>query len=285
MITWVRTIEPKFAQFQEAAIFSVAGDVVGWHATAVSFDGRALGSGCHSDRDTARRIALAEMLERAVFGSLLSSQQSHRLLLEEFPSTSGFAAGFDSQATRRRAICEAHERWAWSKWVDDGYALTELRVLPKFSEFARSLLAVFEEVRLWTGEFLAADSTGLDGKTLKFGVLLGFKEGGVFPGSRVALSQDDIWDHAAVEAWRHFHLTRVRSEPPKDIIQERAHYFAHNAQYALSAIAKSTPRAWPTPKMRLIAEVQLETDRFSLWRALCSDFTPWHLGSDRRFVY
>jgi hypothetical protein len=283
---WILKVEPNFSGIQEAEIKAPDGATTsGWHASAISKFGTALGSGCHSNRDVARRIALAEMLERAVFKKLRHSPQRHRLLFDEFPSTSGFAAGFDSQSTMLRAVFEAHERWAWSKWVDDGFALRERKFDPSLPAFASELIRIFDQVRFFEARFLGEIRPSQEPETLHFGVLLGFKGNGVFPGSRVAFDERDIWSHAAVEAWRHYHLTQVKKQEVEDIIQARAHYFAGRADEVFPMINRCTRFDWPDSKLRILSEVDVGSDQFYMWRALAMEFLPWHLGDIKRFVY
>jgi hypothetical protein len=225
------------------------------------------------------------MLERAVFKRLKNSSQSHRLLLDEIPSSSGFAAGFDCESTRIRAVLEAHERWAWSKWIDEGFVLSETPVTPLIPRFCSELLQVFDQVRCFEFRFNGELTPHGPDVLLHFGVLLGFKDDGIFPGSRVAFEERDIWSHAAVEAWRHFHLTKVKPRIPEDIIQERAYYFAHQAEAAMSAVRKAKRVEWPKSELRLLSAAEVESDQFFVWRAIAKNFIPWHLGEVTRFVY
>ena len=281
----VSEFEPSFFLIQESKIEGKDGSVLGWHATGLTAQGIALGSGFHSSREMARRISISELLERAVFRIGKTASWGGPFLLKEFPSTSGFAAGFDSKATRIRAVLEAHERWAWSKWIDDGFRVEEVTGIATLSKLSTSLLGVFDSIRFFHCQFMGDMDLSGQAQKLHFGVLLGLKDDGVFPGSRVAMNPDDIWDHAAVEAWRHHQLTRVNSSQPQDIIQKRAHYFSTRSSEALRVIDGAKIQTWPRAELRFLGEVPLNKKSFFVWRALPKDFIGWHLGDETRFVY
>ena len=118
---------------------------------------------------------------------------------------------FDDEATRLRAVCEAFERIIWEDWIDKGLTL-ERRATAKlsFTPLAQELLSPFESWHCYHFEFVGL----VDKQTLsfQFDALIGFTEGGAFPGSRVGPIGDDGLTHAAVEAWRHWNIARRYKE-------------------------------------------------------------------------
>ncbi|MDR3559040.1 MAG: hypothetical protein P4L58_01415, partial [Candidatus Pacebacteria bacterium] len=115
MIEILKRYYPSFSRIEESEI-TYGGNSLGWHSTLFDSSSQ-IGSGCSQNKDSARRIATSEAIERGVFRELLKKEPKS-FLLDEFPTTSGFAAGFEPAHVKHRAIAEAVERWAWSKWID-----------------------------------------------------------------------------------------------------------------------------------------------------------------------
>ena len=121
---------------------------------------------------------------------------------------------------------------------------------------------------------------------LQIGIILGEKNKGIFPGSQVTSLHDDPWQHAFLEAWRHYHLSknrRVFNKP--DILTERIRYFACHQQKAINQIKCASINDWPIPNIKLQEPYHDDERRYFLWRALCNDYVGWHLGDETRFVY
>ncbi len=127
MIDRLREHFPSFEDLIETPLAN-ARHASGWHVTARSTDRRTLGSGFHSDLQKARKIAVAEFIERSFFKGLTSNQDSTEWGLHEFPSACGFAAGFDTDNTRLRSTFEGLERWAMAQWIDEGCPMPERKV-------------------------------------------------------------------------------------------------------------------------------------------------------------
>src|SRR3990167_4634158 len=106
---------------EEAPIVDEKANTIGWHSSVLNLEKNALSSGCAETREVARRIAIAEAIERAMFKRMLASPQAKEFCLDQIPSSSGFAVGFEKEATAFRSLCEAVERWAWSQWIDERY--------------------------------------------------------------------------------------------------------------------------------------------------------------------
>lgn len=281
------SVEPRFSRIEQAPLLGIDNAEIGWHATALSASGDALGSGCHRDANTARIIAISETLERAHFFKLLESTQREEFLLSEYPSSCGFAFGFSSEPARFRAIAEAVERWAWSKWIDEGYAMKALD--PKdavLSPVAIHFASQFESVDYHTVTInVLTEVIGM--LTLRLGIVVARSGDGVFPGSRACLIQDDPWEHALVEAWRHLLIykgLKTDSRDPKGVFG-RIKYFGDHGNRAEEQISKARNEHWPEPRLKLLRDVSLPEGQGYLWRALCDDYVPWHLGGSERFVY
>jgi hypothetical protein len=283
----VQSVEPRFSSFEEAEVVHPATKAcLGWHSTALSQAGEALGGGFGKDRGSARRIAVAEMVERAFVRDLHESPQATDFHLDTHRSTCGFAAGFEDEPTMLRALCEAVERWSWSKWIDDHHTLAEIATCPSLSPVAEFFLSRFQRVRFFR-RVLSLPVPGYRAFSLQFCVVLGYSDGGVFPGSRVCSTEEDPWEHAAIEAWRHrlIFLGKRDTHPSRDdLVNGRILFFGQNASTADEAIAFAKEKAWPEPLLLLLKRANVKAP-FHLWRALCRDYKSWHLANEARFVY
>lgn len=278
MLEVIRKIEPHFKTVRDAIITSSRAHI-GWHCTALDSCLMPLGSGLAEEKNTARRIAVAEVIERGLAIKLARSKHRHRFLISEFPTTCGFAAGFDREATRFRAICEAYERWAWSKWIDDGHTVDQLHAEPtNLSSLAVHFASKFQEVLFFSRSL---------GNNLHFAATLGLTERGIFPGSRVSTALDDLWTHAIVEAWRHKQIVESAKRWTKNtkFLDDRITYFAGHRDEGLAQIKKAIKATWPNPSLRILEEYKTGFPGVFLFRALCNDFLGWHAGSHKRFVY
>lgn len=286
MIDLVLRVLPEFKNFEEAPIHFLE-KLIGWHSSVMTREGVAASGGCSADRNVARRIALAELIERYTFKQNVA-RGVDALILEEFPTSSGFAAGFESTPTKMRAVCEAVERWAISKWIDDGHYLPPISSQQvRLSPLAKFFASKFDQVLFFSRSF----EIDVDGQQvlLKFGTVIGINDGGAFPGSRVCSPSEDTWEHALIEAWRHLGMAsnKKKTFPKNDFYYDRVFYFARNAQAALDSVNQKPEQiTWPEPRLRLLAKVEHAVpEGFYVWRALCHDFIGWHLGDKTRFVY
>ena len=194
-------------RFEETEIKSDKGITLGHHSVLILPGEIALGGGLAKNLNISRRIAVAESLERTTVDRLkLSKASCFEWHLDSFPTTCGFAAGFEREPTRMRSYCEAVERWAWSQWIDYGFDLEE--TTPKsLSNLTQVLLHPFEKVKFFVKKIKVSI---VPSRALYFGVVIGERGKGVFPGSRVCSDPENIWLHAAVEARRHFLVTTKR---------------------------------------------------------------------------
>lgn len=261
------------------------GEVVGYHAIVSRNDG-ASGGGTHQDKQIAIRIAVAESLERFYVHKLYHDVDlKNRFGLDFNPSTSGFAFGFDQQKTKWRAICEGLERWAWSKWIDDGHRVPEC-VQPEISKLGLSLASEFKEFKYFKYDFEFLTEQG--SLQFSFIVSLGLTSDGVFPGSRVVLADDICWDHPIVESYRNLQVSlgfKSGTSKPDSKIEDRILHFSQNRPKALAKISSCQRGGWPHPKVQLLRGLPIEDANGYLYRCLCQDFIPWHEGPKDRFVY
>jgi hypothetical protein len=292
----VRQIEPRLHQLEETPIASTTGDIIGWMVTAVTLDRLALGSGCHQDRNTARRIAVAELLERACVNEIKkahkASDEFKDLLLSDYPTTCGFAAGFEAQKTCLRSVTEAFERWVWSKWIDELFYINKVHVAnSSLTALAKYFVSDFVSVDFYEigMKFSLPNGNAIE---VKFGAVIAQdKSEGVYPGSRVCTIADDPWEHALLEAWRHLQLAQqMEQESPtvhadRPIFQRRVLHFAQHGDLALTQVAAAHKPLWPNPTLRVHARVPCRSNDFFLWRSLMSNFVGWDQGPIERFVY
>jgi hypothetical protein len=285
----VKTIEPRFDHLEESPVAGASvSQPIGWHFNAMGLNSLCLGSGLAPDRDTARRIALAETLERAVFRKLRDSNQAHEFWLDKNPTTCGFAAGFEFEKARIRSICEAVERWARALWIDNGFALMEVPSPRVFlSPLGKHLIEPFQDCLYLMGEFSVQDPIKRSMINLKLAVVVGMTKDGVFPGSRVCSDQEDPWEHACLEAWRHHLVFKNNSLPdlPENSFLHRISYFGTKRELAVSQIERASRYDWPKPNIDLHRSHEELGGKLFVWRSLCDGYLGWESGGIDRFVY
>ncbi|MGZ3772577.1 MAG: hypothetical protein ACXVCY_16370 [Pseudobdellovibrionaceae bacterium] len=255
--------------------------------------GEIISSGCGELKDTAIRICIAEAFERGLVMKIFKDPKSKfDFQMQNFPTTCGFAAGFEREKTKLRAIAEGLERWAWSQWIDNK---CDLDISPickdELSPLSKIFLTNFTEFKSFKKE-LKLNLSGVD-QSFELFIFLGLKKNGIFPGSRVTIKGDnkESWDHSILEAYRcrrNFHLTLPNDDYYlDDIIAHRAIFFGQNKDLALEQIHQSQQinHQWPTPSISLLKEYQTSIDKVYLWRCLINDYLGWHIGNEKRFVY
>lgn len=167
MREYVKKICPEFDKIIEAEIFSKHGESIGWHSSAVGLDQLPISSGSSHNKILARRIAIAELCERSLVSEIFKGPERDVFLCKEFPSTSGFAFGFDQAQTKLRSIAEACERWVWSKWIDEGFILDEINIQHRdLTKLAQFYLDDFENVKFYKKNI----NVFIDSKILQFEV-------------------------------------------------------------------------------------------------------------------
>jgi hypothetical protein len=276
---------PEIASSEESPIeFDKV--IIGWHVVLFDQNKNALGGGFHKQKDVARRIAIAEVCERKLFRQLKESPVKLIFDLNNHPSTCGFAAGFESDKTRYRAIAEAIERWTWSKWIDEQYYINKATIdFSELSEVSKFFYKMFDSV-IFFEKTISTNAIPNFTENIKIGIVLGFKNGGVFPGSRAAISTDEIWDHAFIEAWRHSEIfIKYKGSLSIPFPYGRIFHFGNNGNEAIEQIQKANKLDWPNPQQSLILDYHTGVDGLFLWRSIMKDFMPWSSGNEKRFVY
>ncbi len=272
----------------EDALISDNVDNYGWNHTLFDKNLKPLGSGCSTSKNIARRIAIAEVLERALFNKLYSSDLKSDFLLGEYPTTCGFALGFENKPTLIRSMCESFERWAWSKWIDEKLSIPEVRPEQcQFTKLTRYFIRQFDNILLFHKNIKTELDIDTGLKDLHIGIFLGLKKNGIFPGSRVSFTTDDVWEHGAIEAFRHYNLFKLvfHDANPQNVIEQRVKYYSENAEEAIKQIPRTVDINWPTARLRLKKRYNSNIDHCYLWRSLCHDYLGWEKGDVSRFIY
>lgn len=296
LLSIARELDEFYREISEQALIDTDGSLVGWRSYVLDRNLEPIGGGTSADRLTARRIAIAEFIERSSVAQLLrNSTQRRNFKLDVIPTTSGFAAGFDRECTRFRSICEGIERWAWSCWIDKKCLLPEIS-LPDFTLLGAFHTKPFLELKAYQREIAFSSDLQFQlqfpfpfPRIFVFSVLLGFTERGVFAGSRVTTTHDDPWTHATIEAWRNhnnFQLAHVNETNPigSDWLEKRVLFFGKNRREAMDQIGQAKNSSWPPLQLDISTGIEAFPG-IHLWRTLCLDFLPWHKGPDHRFVY
>lgn len=279
-------LNPQFAGIKmQEIIYDLK--VTGFNCLVQDTSLHTFSGGTSSCKETAKRIAIAEAFERS-FLTLINSDPLLRseYFLNEYPSSTGFAAGFNKAKTNFRSICEGLECWAWSKWIDENHYIKNIDPPHRLSILAKGLLENFKEFFWFKRCFeISVNNKLLD---LEFVVFLGCTHEGIFPGSRVSSKGDDLYEHAIIEAYRNLknsELYRNSNISPSDIIQERVIYFSQNKNLAFEQINQATKTDWPQPEIRLLKNYNTGHPEIFLTRCLMKDFIGWHEGDVTRFVY
>lgn len=278
----VGALVPEFELFEESTVAGIA-----WHSTAIGRDGRALGSGLAPGRMMARQIALAESIERAVVRRL-RSENPEGWQLTRHPSTCGFAVGRSQESARQRAIWEAVERWAWEQWIERGAEIPEAPLAGiGLSHLAKALLEPFDIVRCFRVAIAPFLNDGVADDGLALGILVAFKDGGAFVGSRVAPRGADLWTHAAVESRRCLLVASLPEDPmvAQDVIEARVRHHARDASAALAALSLPRKSRPLVPRLAFTRDVEGLPDGWHASRAICAGLRGWHEGDETRFVY
>lgn len=138
--------EERFSHFESSPIKS-KGRVIAFHTNAMSKTNLPLGTGSSTDEKTSKLISISEMLERNLFHKF-KLEKPAEFIIDQYPTTCGFAFGFHQQSVATRAICEAIERWAWSKWIDCKIPIIEIEETKlKLTPLANFYRSFFDEVR------------------------------------------------------------------------------------------------------------------------------------------
>lgn len=285
----VKIIAPSFSHIIEVPICGDDGQEVGWISSCILKNGFVESTGTSVSKNLARRKAISELVERNLF-KLCASIDGDLFQLEQYPTSSGCAAGLQLFSTKMRSIFEAVERRAWSLWIDFGHPLEKTTKPLLLTKVADWHLKNFEQVI-----FLKASISVLNKferlTNIKFNVVLGMTENGIFPGSAVSTNEEHNWEHASVEAYRNLIISQRQKrkimEQEKSIILDRILYFAENKQEALSQIRfQNTPQVLPECNIMFHEKINpLTTAPFYFYRSICENYVSWDKGTSKRFVY
>ncbi len=276
---------PNFSHLEEFEI-KLEDKIVGFHSTLFLDDNKSLGNGVSTDLETSRRIAIAESLERNIVKNIKDEKLIDKLMLREFPTTCGFSFGFNNKKTMLRSAAEAVERWAWSKWIDDKNPLSEIHEHDlRLTPLSKALRNEFSSVRYFTKTLNG--QLGNNSISFNLAIIVAYKDGGAFVGSRVGLAADELWEHCYIEAWRHLNIFENKNEIKDNHIFNRIIRFGESSKLADEQIPKAQEdqKQWPEFDFLLKEQIPLKEQDIYLWRILCKDYIGWHEGSDKRFVY
>lgn len=294
MVDFLRSLIPSFSHFQEYVISGSDGANIGFQSTLITKSNTPFAGGTGKSIEQARRICTAESIERVYFNRLFRSSETekNKYLLSEYPTSCGFAAGFDNNNTIFRAVCEAIERWAWSKWIDNKMGLVQVK--PNLeTELSKYFSEQFDKVIFFQVPIILSgvNRPVFIGQNYRFSVAIGIRDNGIFPGSRVTTETDECWEHCLLEAWRHQVIfnNELRFSEATDIFDRRIQTYGRSGLETIKKLIDLSPVEFPAAKIRLLEEVASSnlgaSDRFYVWRALCDDFVGWDRGHENRFIY
>jgi hypothetical protein len=284
----IASILSEKSAFLEESIFYPEMGFEYWHSTVVSKDGRPISGGFSTERMQARKIAIAEFLERHEVESLSKAGELVREEwgLNKIPTACGFAAGFDEKNTIQRSLNEAIERWVASNWIDGRKYIEEIpfeAVQPGLNPACLFFISKFVQVRFFKKEVLV----WLDEKPVQISVVmtLGLTDRGIFPGHSTQNTNGSIWSHALLESFRH--LIGIKNNPdPVDIFPvNKVRFFAENKQIALDQVSNACDSKWPVPQIELQRVKSFGSGNFFLARTIISGWSSWHSGPITRFLY
>lgn len=260
-----------------------------WHSTVLDKNGNAVSGGFACDKMQARKIAVAEFLERKSYQSF--SKQKHYSINDEWglniiPTACGFAAGFDFDNTIRRSIYESVERWVMSKWIDNNLSVEEVKLTSIENELdpiSLYFISLFEEVLFFKKEILLM----VNDKPISITVAktMGLTKNGIFPGSSAQYTAGNIWHHALLESFRH--LLFVKNNPARNNIfpDNKIRFFANNKNIGLNQIFAEKSSKWPIPSIIFHNCKPFFDNKYFIARTILSGWESWDKGPLDRFLY
>lgn len=290
LLEYLKDLNFPIYKIVQQPILDNKGIVIAWNFYVQNKEGISLAGGTHVNVDIAKKIAIAESFERALAKEISGDPTlSKDFLLNEFPTSCGFASGFDRESTRIRAIREGVERWAWSKWIDDGFKIDEIQNFPSSMDpLSKHIFEAIPKVRLFKKDELLIQYEDLN-LNYSFLVLILETDKGVFAGCRAGLQNEDLISHAAIEGFRNYRnfmlLSKNADLSTNSIVANRNTYFGEHKEEAFSQIEKARYKSWPNIKIKLLKEYPTNIPKIYLWRCLMNEFLGWHIGDEKRFVY
>lgn len=272
---------------EEAKIFGNSGSEW-WHSAIIEPDRNPIAGGFAADRFQARKIAIAEFLERKKFVELTTSAESVKQDwgIDIIPTACGFAAGFDKHNTVFRSIFEATERWVMSKWIDEKFYIEETpypQIAPSLDAISLFFVNQFKSVKFFEKKILLP----INNKHFQItvGQTMALTEEGIFPGSSAQYTGGNIWQHALLESFRH--LLAVSNNPKREnkFPDNKIFFFSKNKDIALKQISQADKKNWPSPEIKLHKiEPQLD-GKYFIARTILVGWQPWNAGPLERFLY
>lgn len=257
-----------------------------WH-TLFHRNGVSISGGFGSNKPYSRKIAYAEFLERSEYRKIFSSSKSVASSwgIDIIPTACGFAAGFDLENTIDRSLYEGVERWVMSKWIDSSFNIPETQ--PSFhnvadAELCNWFMTQFDKVRFFEKEVVVEFNGAL--RKVSVAQTMGFKGGGIYPGSSAQSANGNKWTHALLESFRHLLVVKNGNEF-QTFPNNKIKFFSSNAQIAEEAIGKAEKLNWPTPKVIFHRAAICPDTRSYLARTIIDGWKSWHLGEISRFLY
>lgn len=256
-----------------------------WHSTILDRDTFPVAGGFASDRMQARKIAIAEFLERKTFREISQSDDEKKKWgLDLIPTACGFAAGFDRTNTILRALFEACERWVMSKWIDDGFYIEEIpsdkiNLDPVSQFFAKK----FIEVKFYKKKI----NVFFHGKIIEVEVAqtMGFTKEGIFPGSSAQVNDGSIWQHSLLESYRHLLAIQNNTVGFDKFPGDKALFFSKNKDIAISQIKNANQEKWPIPEVIFERIESKHHEQCYVGRVILKGWRSWHEGPLERFLY
>ncbi|MFN3454321.1 MAG: hypothetical protein ACK41T_05120 [Pseudobdellovibrio sp.] len=279
---------PEIKKVEEASI-SFNNNIIGWQYTCHGENGP-IGSGVSSEKNIALRISIAEAFERLAVNKIAKSDLRIEYGLDIYGTTCGFAAGFDKYKTKLRSISEAIERWAWSKWIDDGYFINKVYAPKKLTLLGKYFQSHFDEVLHYQVPLILGEELQLQGMPQRvfLSITLGIKNNGIFPGSRIHFLGDEAWEHPLLEAWRHLKIYESPINLQEDtFVYGKIRYFGNHVDEALSQVNKANKKFLLSPELRLLKShiIDNNDNTVFIWRSLMKNYIGWDQGEISRFVY
>lgn len=288
MIDWIESILVQKNCSIEESLFLQTGSNDFWHSTILDQNKVPLSGGFGSSRMIARKIAIAEFLERSKYKEICLADDvtQKQWGIHLINSACGFAAGFTKPNTVHRSVCEAAERWVMSQWIDNHYFIDELPMKTLVSELdpvSRFMIEQFDEVRFFKKTVLVPFPLSQTMFQINVFQTMGLKDQGIFPGSSAQLGSSP-WQHALLESFRHLLLVR-NNFPIEKFPDNKIRFFSQNASVGIQAIEQAKIKQWPTPKVKFHKVDEFQNGQYFIARTILDGWTSWNEGPLERFLY
>lgn len=281
-----KTLKLTGCTIQEAEVFGES-PVSFWHSNILDKNGNSISSGFSKNRNNARKIAIAEFLERRTCEELNANKESfYEWGFDKIPTACGFAAGFNKKNTVVRSINEAAERWVMSNWIDNQRYIEQIDqklVSATLDPISKFFLSQFEEVLFFSKKIII--SLGNSYFSVTVAQTMGIIDGGIYPGSSAQTTGGSIWQHALLESFRHLLIIKNNQEQPNTFPDNKVRYFSKNATSALNQIKNATNTNWTVPNVVLHKCNAFENGDYFLARTILDGWKSWHDGPIERFLY